>query len=369
MKSDSVTLKGELKKLLLLSVGISIVFVTLFAVQNFRTNIPQAANPRIIPGALCRTGLYQLYPQNPCQKNNAGGYNRMVQNNNAREYREARFDCFDGTSGRFQLASCMTVEQLKAAAENACTQLSGKVCLKSPTPTPSAQPPITPGNSPPVITTESLPPGSLGKWYSATVDAVDTNNDILSMRILSAPAWVNLGPCAQPQTGGRLTCGLTGNPIQEGFFKVYIAVTDNKNPEVSKGFSLQVVPNTLSVTPTASVNIPPRITTSDLPYGFVGYPYSSSVTAIDPNNDSLSMTISGLPSGLTQGPCAAPVAGGRVECIISGTPTFAGNFFVKVSVTDGMIYTSKEMRLSTYTPPRPSIIPFIDDTLSPTLTQ
>src|SRR3989338_2845318 len=60
---------------------------------------------------------------------------------------------------------------------------------------------------------------------------------------------------------------------------------------------------TATPTPTPSYNSPPVIASNILPPATVGEPYSAYITAYDKDLDPLSMNITGLPPGISQGPC------------------------------------------------------------------
>ena len=78
-----------------------------------------------------------------------------------------------------------------------------------------------------------------------------------------------------------------------------------------------------------------QITTTTLTTGRVNKPYYAGIEAKSPNlGDVLTLSISGLPFGLNQGPCAAPISTGGISCSITGTPAGAGLYAVRITVTD-----------------------------------
>ncbi|MGD0961081.1 MAG: putative Ig domain-containing protein [Methylomonas sp.] len=81
-------------------------------------------------------------------------------------------------------------------------------------------------------------------------------------------------------------------------------------------------------------SIPPSITTSSLPSGVYGVAYSNTVTDTTPNNDGSSISIAGLPGGLT-------ATGG----VISGTPTTVGVSSVNITATDQVTGLSSTVNL------------------------
>lgn len=89
---------------------------------------------------------------------------------------------------------------------------------------------------------------------------------------------------------------------------------------------------TKTITPTPAPNTPPTIITTSLPYASIRKPYSATITARDTNRDTMSMNISGLPSGITQGSCTQAIG---IDCIIQGSAKNKGIYSVNVTVSDG----------------------------------
>ena len=96
---------------------------------------------------------------------------------------------------------------------------------------------------------------------------------------------------------------------------------------------------------------PPTITTTSLPSGVIGVVYSAAVTASAPNGDGLTLSVTGLPAGLS-------FAAGT----IGGTPTAAGTSNVVITATDLVTNLSTSATLPliindaaiTFTPALPS---------------
>ncbi|OGD72553.1 hypothetical protein A3K29_00170 [Candidatus Collierbacteria bacterium RIFOXYB2_FULL_46_14] len=122
----------------------------------------------------------------------------------------------------------------------------------------------------------------------------------------------------------------------------------------------------ITITDTVTSNVAPVITTTVLPAGNINSTYGGSVDAIDANQkDQLTMTMSGLPFGLSQGPCASLSTGGKITCYISGTPANTGIYTVKVNVKDNRGgSTDKSLTLSVYEG-RPSPTPLFTPIVPP----
>lgn len=116
------------------------------------------------------------------------------------------------------------------------------------------------------------------------------------------------------------------------------ATTDAKESYTTNSVHITTPINTIPTpTPTPKINTPPKITTTSLPNAIVRKSYNTSVSAIDVDADTLKMTFTNLPLGLTQGPCtgtAATDGQNQMSCIIQGTPRATGTFSVAVTVLD-----------------------------------
>ena len=154
------------------------------------------------------------------------------------------------------------------------------------------------------ISTSSLPAGALGTPYSQTLAAVGASGPV-TWSLVSGSLPLGLSLTSQGQ--------IVGTPTAGGTFPFQALVTDSVN-NVSSRRSL-------------SINIPLNltITTTSLPNGTVGTPYSQTLAATGGGGALSWSLLSGtLPLGLnlsTQGQ-------------ITGTPTQAGAFPFQVQVTD-----------------------------------
>ena len=158
-----------------------------------------------------------------------------------------------------------------------------------------------------VISTASLPNGSVGAAYNSTLTATGGTGPYT----WSAGAWVGGG--ALP-TGLSLTSAgvLSGTPTAAGSFSFILQVTDSGGA-------------TATHTYTVSISSQLSITTSTLPNGTVGSGYSATLAATGGTAPyTWSIASGGLPAGLSLGTTGT----------ISGTPTTAANYTFSVTATD-----------------------------------
>jgi len=189
-------------------------------------------------------------------------------------------------------------------------------------------------NSALTVSTTSLPGGSTGTAYSATLAATGGVTPYTwSVISGSFPGWANL----DAGTGA-----ITGTPNAGGTSSFTVQVTDNSSPQqtATQPLSITVTVPTLTVT----------TTNSNLPAGTVSSAYpNTSLTAtggILPYSWSwVAASGSTLPPGLSLSP------GGQ----ISGTPTSADTFNVVVTVTDSTTATANA-NLSITVSPAPTCV-------------
>ncbi len=159
-----------------------------------------------------------------------------------------------------------------------------------------------------VIITTSLPNGTKGQPYSSTVSASGGKTPY-SWSVLSGtlPAGLSLS------SGGTIS----GTPTTVGSSTFTLKVVDSSSPQLSDSKSF-------TITIAASVQ-PLVITTTSLPNGTKGQPYSSTVSASGGKTPYSWSVLSGtLPTGLSLS------SGG----ILSGTPTTVGSFTFTLKVVD-----------------------------------
>jgi hypothetical protein len=165
------------------------------------------------------------------------------------------------------------------------------------------------------ITTTALPAGTVGAGYSASITAqggtAPYNNWSISAGSLPAGLTINAST-------GAITGTPTGNA---GSFSFTVKLTDSGNPAQTATQLLSILVNPATLT----------ITTTVLPSGMVGSPYSVIIAAQGGTAPYSSWTVSSgsLPTGLTLDATSGTIS------IIRGTPTTAGTSAFTVKVTDG----------------------------------
>lgn len=155
------------------------------------------------------------------------------------------------------------------------------------------------------ITISTLPNGTVGVPYSATIGATGgTSPYSCSIPAGALPAGLSLSGCT-----------VSGTPTTAGTSNVPVTVTDSSNPTDSA-----TATDTIIIGPAGSLSL-----TGTLPNATVGVAYSQTLTATGGTTPyTYSLTAGNLPDGLSLSP------GG----VISGTPTKPGASSFTVTATD-----------------------------------
>ena len=171
----------------------------------------------------------------------------------------------------------------------------------------------------PIITTESLPGGTVGVPYSAQLAATD-GTEPYTWSVLEGALPVGLS--LDPATGQ-----ITGTPTTVGTAEFTVQVTDDVGESDARNLSITVVEE--GDPPPGA----PWITTDELPEGQVGQDYAAQLSA-DWGALPYTWSVAGgaLPAGLSLDPATGQ---------ISGTPTTPGTveFTVRVTGSDGLSST------------------------------
>jgi len=170
------------------------------------------------------------------------------------------------------------------------------------------------GGPPPdlVITTTSLPDGTVGVAYSQTLQATGGVTPYTwSVVSGSLPAGLSLGSS---------TGTVSGTPTATGTSNFTVQVADSQQPADTDTQALSIT--TVAAPPA------PTITTTSLPSGTRGTPYSATVQATGGTLPYTWSIVSGsLPTGLSLNPSTG---------VISGTPTKKGTKSFTIRCTDAM---------------------------------
>lgn len=152
------------------------------------------------------------------------------------------------------------------------------------------------------IVTSSLPPASIGAYYSIGFSVSGGVPPYTWSGSGNVPPGLTISP------GGSIN----GTPTTAGSYSFTLSVTDSQGAGASRTLTLTVTPPKLS------------ITTTTLTSATLGQSYSFTLGASD-GTPPYRWTATGIPAGLSLDPQSG---------ILAGTPTTAGNFSLSVQVTD-----------------------------------
>jgi len=172
------------------------------------------------------------------------------------------------------------------------------------------------------ITTTSLPDASIAAAYNQPVETVGGIGALTFHIVLPGTGTLPSSLSLNPTTGM-----ISGTPTAPaGTFPFTVRVADTSGQQDTQALSVRVTPTT-----------PPQITTTSLPNGTAGQPYSQRVQATG-GIGALVWTVSAgsLPAGLHLNP-SGPLGG-----TISGTPTSGGTFNFTVRITDSVGQTDTQ---------------------------
>jgi hypothetical protein len=194
---------------------------------------------------------------------------------------------------------------------------------------------------PPTFTTTTLPNGSNGINYSQQI--VVTGG--VAPLVFSVVCPANQTNCLPPGLTLNQTGNLVGIPTTPGTYTFYVRATDRGGIQVPNQLPPLSVTSTL-FTVTINPSTPLSVTTTTLPPGYIGQPYSASLTAtggVTPYT--WTIPANGLPPGLTVNMSTG---------VISGTPTTVGTYPFVATVQDSSVppqkATSGTLVISVQTP-------------------
>jgi hypothetical protein len=172
------------------------------------------------------------------------------------------------------------------------------------------------------ITTTSLPDASIAAAYNQPVETVGGIGALTFNIVLPGTGTLPSTLSLNPTTGM-----ISGTPTAPaGTFPFTVRVADTSGQQDTQALSVRVTPTT-----------PPQITTTSLPNGTAGQPYSQRVQATG-GIGALVWTVSAgsLPAGLNLNP-SGPLGG-----TISGTPLSGGSFNFTLRITDSVGQTDTQ---------------------------
>ena len=175
------------------------------------------------------------------------------------------------------------------------------------------------------FTTTTLPAGTVGVPYSATIGAAGGASPYTFLAT-DLPAGLVLS------TGGALT----GIPFAPGGYIFSVKVTDSAGSSLTSGFTVIIAPTPITIT-----------TSSPLPSGMNGVPYPPQLLSGIGGTGAYTWSITGgsLPAGMALTP----------DGILSGVPTAQSTFSITVTAADIVAPATKATATLALTirPPRP----------------
>ncbi len=201
--------------------------------------------------------------------------------------------------------------------------------------------------------TGTLIPSSVLPVITSSLSATGTQNTPFTYQITASGTPTSYNAYSYDATGNTasaLPAGLSvdtvtglisGTPTSSGYFYITISAS-NASGTASASLTLNI-----SYTTTSS---PPVVTTTSLPDGVVGQPYSATITA---TNSPIEFDSNGLPAGLTLNESTGT---------ISGTPTASGVFNVLFTVYND--YSGGSATLSLTIDAAPATAPVITNAAS-----
>jgi hypothetical protein len=180
------------------------------------------------------------------------------------------------------------------------------------------------------ITTNSLPDASIAAAYNQPVETVGGIGALTFSIVLPGTGTLPSTLSLDPTTGM-----ISGTPTAPaGTFPFTVRVADTSGQQDTQALSLRVTPTT-----------PPQITTTSLPNGTAGQPYSQRVQATGGIGTlAWSVSAGSLPAGLNLNP-SGPLGG-----TISGTPLSGGSFNFTLRITDSSGQTDTQALSISVTP-------------------
>lgn len=209
----------------------------------------------------------------------------------------------------------------------------------TPTPTPTPTPTVIPtptatqSHYVPSFSSISLPPGKSGLPYKGELVAFDADrDDTLTMTFVGLPTGLNKSTCTKyinQVSGQTFSCKIEGASVEAGNYPVKVTLSDDNGGSSTRTIRLVID------------NKEPSPEYVTFPTAKISGDYSYSLTAVDENlSDILSITIAGLPEGLSAGNCSQSIvtvlstSRKKITCPVTGRATRVGDYTIKVVIKD-----------------------------------
>jgi len=163
-------------------------------------------------------------------------------------------------------------------------------------------------NQAPTLVTPAAQTGVQGQALVFGVSASDADGDTLSYSAAGLPTGLTINAG---------TGAISGTPMAAGSFSVAVTVQDGRGGTAIANFVWTIQ---------APANLPPVVVTPVTQTSVQGAALTLSISATDPDGDTLAYSAVGLPTGLTINATTG---------VISGTPTTVASNIVVVTVQDG----------------------------------
>ena len=184
----------------------------------------------------------------------------------------------------------------------------------------------TPGvetvNHAPVITSTPIVSATVNQAYTYNVVATDLNGDTLIYSLTVSHTGMTIN---------SWTGAISWIPSSAGDYDVIVEVFDNGSPVKSDTQTF-----TIHVEEASPVNQAPNITSTPITSATVDQAYTYNVNATDPDDDTLTYSLTTKPPGMTINSTTG---------LISWTPTAAGDYNVTVRVSDGSLFDTQSFTI------------------------
>jgi len=220
----------------------------------------------------------------------------------------------------------------------------------------ASAPQVSSPNAPPVIGATPATIATAGTPYEYAPDATDADGDQLTYAITNKPQWATFDTATGNLSGtpGDGDVGVAAN--------IEISVTDGSATAYAGPFNITIQPRpTTSTPPSPPANSPPVISGTPAAQVVAGSAYLFQPTASDPNNDTLSFSISNRPSWATFNTTTGQLSGTPSA---SNVGTYAN---ITISVSDSKVSVSLPA-FAIQVQPLPNGAPTISGTPATTVT-